>query len=75
MKKIGGNLFQFTSIFDQKEYIVKIFNLKTLQSPSYKSLVTSLRNEIIILRNLKHKNLIELKEVYEGKTNLYLVFE
>ncbi|CAM9547656.1 unnamed protein product [Heterosigma akashiwo] len=40
-----------------------------------KNLIQEIRNEIEILRNLDHPNIIQLLEVYEYRKRIYMLME
>lgn len=50
------------------EEIVAIKYIKSQSNPEF-------LNEIKILQSLKHKNLIQLKEVFTYKTQIFIVYE
>merc|ERR1719187_2522447 len=55
---------------DGKMYAIKIIDKKALKGKE-----DSLENEIRVLRRLVHPNIVQLLEVYEDKTKVYLVME
>lgn len=58
---------------DGKEYAVKAFSKEyILSQPKGKD---SMKNEINILLDLHHRNVIELFEVHESKNSLYVILE
>ena len=58
---------------DGKEYAVKAFSKEyILSQPKGKE---SMKNEISILLDLHHRNVIELFEVHESKNSLYVILE
>lgn len=63
-------------ISDGAEFAVKTFEKKNiLASKSANRTKTGLINEINIMRNVSHPNIIQLFEVYEGEYHIYLVME
>ncbi len=55
------------------QFAVKAFSKEYLlnQSKGKQSLV----NEILIMKNLDHKNIMRLEEIHESKNSIYLVME
>ena len=54
----------------------KMFQKKSSSSnDEFNSNMTKIRKEINILRRLRHKNIIQLYEIIESKSNLYIVME
>ena len=63
-------------IIDGKDFAVKTFDKKSIMSSkSANRTRVGLINEIGIMRNLNHPNVIKLYEVYEGEFHVYLVLE
>ena len=56
---------------DGKKWAVKIIKRASLAPEDEESLAT----EILILQSVNHPNIVHLKEVYDCKTNVYLVME
>lgn len=76
-KMIGSGAFANVYLATEKatnnKYAVKGFNKHYLESETKGKL--SLWNEISILREMKHPNLLKLYEVHETKNSVYLVFD
>jgi calcium/calmodulin-dependent protein kinase I len=49
--------------------------IKVIDKKALKGKEDSLENEIRVLRRLHHPNIVELLEVHEEKTKVYLVME
>ncbi|CAD8205849.1 unnamed protein product [Paramecium octaurelia] len=68
-----ASVYEAKSKFDSQMYAAKAFYKKTLfQDPKGKEQV---ENEIRIMRQLNHPNLINLHEVYENKAQIYLIID
>ncbi|CAD8090260.1 unnamed protein product [Paramecium sonneborni] len=68
-----ASVYEAKSKFDNQMYAAKAFYKKTLfQDPKGKEQV---ENEIRIMRQLNHPNLINLHEVYENKAQIYLIID
>ena len=59
--------------FDGNKYAVKVFSKDEIAKE--KNAAKSLLNEIAMMQLFKHKNLIELHEVYESENSIYLLLE
>src|SRR5690349_573491 len=55
-----------------EQFAIKIISKQLVKD---QNLEEHLKKEITIMRMLKHKNLISLKEVMQTKTNIYMVLE
>lgn len=57
----------------RKRYAVKAFSKEYLlnQSKGKESLI----NEILIMKNLNHENIMKLEEIHESSNSIYLVME
>jgi len=55
-----------------KAYAMKIINRAMITK---ENMETQLRREIAIMKNLKHKNVVNLREVLQSETNIYIVLE
>jgi len=60
---------------DNQEVAIKIVNKNKLNSKPGSNLMKYLEREVNILKSIKHKNIIQLHDVYEDSTNVYLVLE
>ncbi|OUM58924.1 hypothetical protein PIROE2DRAFT_64098 [Piromyces sp. E2] len=60
---------------DNHEVAIKIVSKKKLNSKPGSNLMKYLEREVNILKSIKHKNIIQLHDVYEDSTNVYLVLE
>ena len=56
-----------------KEFAVKAFSKKP--SPTLTNRRQSLMNEIEVLKQLKHENILKLEELHESRNSIYLVLE
>jgi len=54
---------------------MKIFAIKVIATNQDESQINTLRSEIDIMKKLKHRNIIQLFDVYEEPDNIYLVIE
>lgn len=57
----------------KENFAVKAFSKEYLLSQAKGK--ESLINEIHIMKKVKHKNIMELKEIHESKNSIYLVLE
>ena len=69
---ISGVVRLCTHIATNVKYAVKCLDLGLLHSAAQ---LTSLRNEIFIMCQLDHPNIVRLEEVYESHSEIYLVLE
>ncbi len=68
-----ANVYEATEKSSNKRFAVKGFNKQYLeQEPKGK---ISLWNEVCVLREMDHRNLLRLYEVHESKNSVYLVFD
>ncbi|ORX48104.1 Pkinase-domain-containing protein [Piromyces finnis] len=70
-----GTVYKAIRKYDNQEVAVKIVSKKKLVSKPGSNLMKYLEREINILKSVKHKNIIQLYDVYEDSTNVYLVLE
>lgn len=60
----------------QKPFAVKVISKSKFSRASDRKLhYQELRNEIEVMRNMNHKNIIKMYDVYETETELYIVME
>jgi len=75
-KKIGEGAYaivkEATSREDNSKYAVKIYDKSKLSDPNRQS---SVRREVVLLKNMKHANIVKLIEAFETDTHVYLVME
>jgi len=60
---------------DNHEVAIKIVSKEKLNSKPGSNLMKYLEREVNILKSIKHKNIMQLYDVYEDSTNVYLVLE
>jgi len=60
---------------DNLEVAIKIVNKSKLNSKPGANLMKYLEREVNILKSIQHENIIQLFDVYEDSTNVYLVLE
>jgi len=58
-----------------KPYAVKAFTKESVLASNKNNAKPSMLNEIEIMRELDHDNIIKLYEVYETEKSIYLVLE
>lgn len=68
-----ANVYESTEKRSQKKFAVKGFNKHYLEQQTRGK--ESLWNEICILKQMNHRNLLKLYEVHETKNSMYLVFD
>lgn len=68
-----GKVKKATHILTGEKVAIKILNKHRMQQLSGD--VNKIQKEINILKKLRHKNLIQLYEIMESKTNLFLIME
>ena len=78
VKKVVGagafaKVYSATDLKTKIPYAIKGFNKKYLETREKGKL--SLSNEISILRELSHRNVLKLREVDESENSIYLVFD
>ena len=69
-KHLGAKEYAVPSRHTEK-YALKNIQLRLVE----KRYLDELRNEIDVLRDLDHPNIVKAYEVYESKTNIYIVME
>ncbi|CAK81965.1 unnamed protein product (macronuclear) [Paramecium tetraurelia] len=78
IKKVGSGylsqVYKAQNIMNGQEFAVKIYEKSNLiKSNSYERELCM--NEIRILRQINHKGLLKLYEIFEGELNIYIVTE
>lgn len=77
LKELGkgsfAKVYLVKNISNGKEFAVKAFSKKP--SPTLTNRRQSLINEIEILKQLKHENILKLEELHESRNSIYLVLE
>lgn len=68
-----GKVKKATHILTGEKVAIKILNKQRMQQLSGD--VNKIQKEINILKKIRHKNLIQLYEIMESKTNLFLIME
>mmetsp|Transcript_462 Transcript_462/g.1693 ORF Transcript_462/g.1693 Transcript_462/m.1693 type:complete len:442 (-) Transcript_462:88-1413(-) len=69
-----SSCYRCVHIMSGKELAVKIIDKRKIEA-EYRGLISQFYNEIDILKSLRHPNIIELEEVIESETKLYIVME
>ena len=59
---------------DNKKFAIKTFDKRKLMQQSIEK-KTAIANEIHLMQQIQHQNVIALNEVYEGENHIYLVME
>ena len=59
---------------DSKKFAIKTFDKRKLMQQSVEK-KTAIANEIHLMQQIQHQNVIALNEVYEGENHIYLVME
>jgi len=72
---LGTGAFSQVRLAESKEQPGRLFAIKVIDKKALKGKEDSLENEIRVLRRLHHPNIVELLEVHEEKTRVYLVME
>jgi len=72
---LGTGAFSQVRLAESKEEPGKMYAIKIIDKKALKGKEDSLENEIRVLRRLVHPNIVQLLEVYEDKTKVYLVME
>jgi hypothetical protein len=74
-KVVGKGTFatvqECTSKDDGSQWAVKVFEKAAMSAKEN----TSLKSEILILRKVKHSNVVQLREIFDSETHFYLVME
>jgi len=71
---LGTGAFSQVRLAESKES-KELYAIKVIDKKALKGKEDSLENEIRVLRRLHHPNIVELLEVHEEKTKVYLVME
>ncbi|XP_060080975.1 calcium/calmodulin-dependent protein kinase type 1-like [Ylistrum balloti] len=71
---LGTGAFSEVSLA-QDTWESKLVAIKNIDKRFLRDKESSLENEVDVLRRLKHPNIVQLLEVFEEKTNVYLVME
>jgi len=72
---LGTGAFSQVRLAESKESPGDLYAIKVIDKKALKGKEDSLENEIRVLRRLHHPNIVELLEVHEDKTKVYLVME
>ncbi|ODN04406.1 Calcium/calmodulin-dependent protein kinase type 1 [Orchesella cincta] len=72
---LGTGAFSQVRLAQSKEDPTMMYAIKIIDKKALKGKEESLENEIKVLRRLQHPNIVQLLEVYEDKTRVYLVME
>ena len=77
IEKIGrgnfANVYLANNLQDDNQYAIKAFQKDIIETQSKG--ITSLENEIKIMRKLDNNNVIKLHEIYETKNSFYMVLD
>ncbi|CAG9763126.1 unnamed protein product [Ceutorhynchus assimilis] len=74
-EQLGTGAFSEVRLAESKEKPNHLFAVKIIDKKALKGKEDSLENEIMILRKLKHPNIVQLLETFEDKTKVYLIME
>lgn len=74
-EQLGTGAFSEVRLAESKEKPNQLFAVKIIDKKALKGKEDSLENEIMILRKLKHPNIVQLLETFEDKTKVYLIME
>jgi len=66
--------YRCVHIMSGKEFAVKIIDKRKIEA-EYRGMIQQFYNEIDILKALRHPNIIQLEEVIESETKIYIVME
>ncbi|XP_070192144.1 calcium/calmodulin-dependent protein kinase type 1-like [Littorina saxatilis] len=72
---LGTGAFSEVVLAEDKHDRGKYFAIKCIDRHGLKGKEESLDNEISVLRRLAHPNIVELRDVFDDKTHVYLVME
>lgn len=72
---LGTGAFSEVRLAESKEKPGQLFAVKIIDKKALKGKEDSLENEIMILRKLKHSNIVQLLETFEDKNKVYLIME
>ena len=68
-----AKVFEATHVAKNRKFAVKTIN-KTMFEGNVKSAL-SLRDEVSLLRKIRHPNVLQLYEIFESDKNIHLVIE
>ncbi|CAK73457.1 unnamed protein product (macronuclear) [Paramecium tetraurelia] len=68
----SSSVYKGINIYTGQVVAIKVINFSTLTTPISQTL---LKNEIKILKQLEHENLMKVYEIFETKNNTYIVCE
>ncbi|XP_060521515.1 calcium/calmodulin-dependent protein kinase type 1-like [Cylas formicarius] len=72
---LGTGAFSEVRLAESKEKPGQLYAVKIIDKKALKGKEDSLENEIMILRKLKHPNIVQLLETFEDKNKVYLIME
>ncbi|XP_076447203.1 calcium/calmodulin-dependent protein kinase type 1-like [Babylonia areolata] len=72
---LGTGAFSEVVLAEDKHDRGKYFAIKCIDRHGLKGKEEALENEISVLRRLNHPNIVELRDVFDDKTHVYLVME
>lgn len=72
---LGTGAFSEVRLAESKEKAGQLFAVKIIDKKALKGKEDSLENEIMILRKLRHPNIVQLLETFEDKNKVYLIME
>ncbi|KAL7631844.1 UNVERIFIED_CONTAM: hypothetical protein RMT77_017854 [Armadillidium vulgare] len=72
---LGTGAFSQVRLAEYREEPSKMCAIKIIDKKALKGKEDSLENEIIVLRRLKHPNIVQLMDTYEDREHVYLVIE
>ncbi|CAD8142788.1 unnamed protein product [Paramecium pentaurelia] len=68
----SSSVYKGINIYTNQIVAIKVINFSTLTTPISQTL---LKNEITILKQLDHENLMKVYEIFETKNNTYIICE
>ncbi|CAD8067577.1 unnamed protein product [Paramecium sonneborni] len=68
----SSSVYKGINIYTNQVVAIKVINFSTLTTPISQTL---LKNEITILKQLDHENLMKVYEIFETKNNTYIICE
>lgn len=72
---LGTGAFSEVRLAESKDKPGQLYAVKIIDKKALKGKEDSLENEIMILRKLKHSNIVQLLETFEDKNKVYLIME
>lgn len=71
---LGTGAFSEVVLAEEKK-TQKLVAIKCIPKKALEGKETSIENEIMVLRKIKHANIVSLEDIYENRSHLYLIMQ